>query len=124
MKGKTMKISPGMQISIPKETILIINNLFEIEKKVSIHGDVGNILRNVTKIREVIEGQGLTFEDPQGQAFTQTRADLEATISGEGTEDLYVVDVIKPIIRVSISGISQVVQKGIVIVESKSEGNQ
>lgn len=119
-----MKISPGMQISIPKETILIINNLFEIEKKVSIHGDIGNIQRNVTKIREVIEEQGLTFEDPQGQAFNQTRADLEATISGEGTENLYVVDVIKPIIRVRISGISQVVQKGIVVVESKSEGNQ
>lgn len=119
-----MKISPGMQISIPKETILIINNLFEIEKKVSIHGDTGNILRNVTKIREVIEKQGLTFEDPQGQAFNQTRADLDATISGEGTENLYVVDVIKPIIRVSISGISQVVQRGIVVVESKSEGNQ
>lgn len=119
-----MKISPGMQISIPKDTILIINNLFEIEKKISIHGDAGNLLRNVTKIREVIEAQGLTFEDPQGQAFNQTRADLDATISGEGTENLYVVDVIKPIIRVSISGISQVVQKGIVVVESKSEGNQ
>jgi len=119
-----MKISPGMQISIPKEPILIINNLFEIEKKVSIHGDAGNILRNVTKIREVFEEQGLTFEDPQGQAFNQTRADLDATISGEGTENLFVVDVIKPIIRVSISGISQVVQKGIVVVESKFEGNQ
>jgi hypothetical protein len=119
-----MKISPGTQISIPKDTILIINNLFEIEKKISIHGDVGNLLRNVIKIREVIEAQGLIFEDPQGQAFNQTRVDLDATISGEGTENLYVVDVIKPIIRISISGISQVVQKGIVVVESKSEGNQ
>ncbi len=119
-----MKIAPGMQITIPKDTITIINNLFEIEKKVSIHGDIGNLLRNVVKIREIFEEQGLTYEDPQGQAFNHTRADLDATISGEGTENLFVVDVIKPIIRVGISGISQVVQKGIVVVESKNEGNQ
>lgn len=119
-----MNIPPGMQIKIPKELIVVINNLFEIEKKISMHGDVANLQRNVTKIREAIEDQGLTFEDPQGQPFNQTRADLEATISGEGTEDLYVIDVIKPIIRVNISGISQVVQKGIVVVESESKGSK
>lgn len=119
-----MKIGPGIQVTIPKFMISIINNIFEIEKKISIHGDAGNLLRNVTKMREIIEAEGLTYEDPQGQAFNQTRADLDATISGEGTENLFVVDVIKPIIRVSISGISQVVQKGIVVVESKSEGNE
>lgn len=88
------------------------------------HGDIANLQRNVTKIREAIEEQGLTFEDPQGQPFNQTRADLDATISGEGTEDLYVIDVIKPIIRVSISGISQVIQKGIVVVESEFKGSK
>lgn len=119
-----MNISPGMQIKIPKELIVVINNLFEIEKKISIHGDVANLQRNVTKMREAIEDQGLTFEDPQGQPFNQTRSDLEATISGESAEDLYVIDVIKPIIRVNISGISQVVQKGIVVVESKFKGSE
>jgi len=119
-----MNIPPGMQIKIPKELIVVINNLFEIEKKLSMHGDVANLQRNVTKIREAIEDQGLTFEDPQGQPFNQTRTDLEATISGEGTENLYVIDVIKPIIRVNISGISQVVQKGIVVVESESKGSK
>ena len=119
-----MKINPGMTISVPKDTISIINNLFEIEKKISIHGDVGNLLRNVIKIKEIVEAQGLTYEDPQGQEFNHTRSDLDATISGEGTENLFVVDVIKPIIRVSLSGISQVVQKGIVVVESRTEGNK
>jgi len=119
-----MNIPPGMQIKIPKELIVVINNLFEIEKKISMHGDVANLQRNITKIREAIQDQGLTFEDPQGQSFNQTRADLEATISGEGTEGLYVIDVIKPIIRVNISGISQVIQKGIVVVESKSKGDE
>jgi hypothetical protein len=68
---------------------------------------------------------GFTYEDPMGQPFNETRADLEATISGSRTEDLIVVDVIKPIIRAVLRDgpgeLSKVVQKGIVIVESRKE---
>ena len=68
-----------------------------------------------------------------GQPFKETRTDLEATISGSGTDNLVVVEVIKPIIRSLIrdnSGemsakdtaqFSQVIQKGIVIVETQKE---
>jgi len=70
---------------------------------------------------------GLAYEDPMGQPFNETRTDLEATISGVGTEDLVVVEVIKPIIR-SVSngettGISRVIQKGIVVVQSRKDSN-
>jgi hypothetical protein len=54
-----------------------------------------------------------------GQIFKETRTDLEATISGSSTEDLHVVEVIKPIIRQGSRQFSRVAQKGIVIVESK-----
>ena len=53
-----------------------------------------------------------------GQSFSETRTDLEATITGEGTDNLKVVEVIKPIIRVGDKSFSRVVQKGIVIVQS------
>jgi hypothetical protein len=61
-----------------------------------------------------------------GQAFKETRTDLEATIAGTGTENLVVVEVIKPIIRATLkggeAGSSKIVQRGIVIVESR-KGN-
>jgi hypothetical protein len=116
-----MKQIQNVQIQIPKYILLIINNLFEIQKKVESTEDELNISRNLVKIIEVLEEQGLSFENPLGQSFNQTRTDLEATISGEGTENLVVVDVLKPIIRAGNSHNSIVIQKGIVIVETSKE---
>ena len=119
-----MKYNQAVHIQIPKYIFVIVNNLFEIQKNISMHGDAGNLNRNVSKIKESLEEFGITYEDPQGEFFNETRTDLDATISGQCVENLYVVDVIKPIIRASMSGISQVIQKGIVVVESKNEGNK
>lgn len=116
-----MKISQNVQIQIPKFFLTFINNMFEIQKKLDVNNDPMNIGRNLTKMIEVLEEQGLSFENPMGQKFNQTRTDLEATISGEGTENLIVVDVLKPIIRAGNSNNTVVIQKGIVIVETSKE---
>jgi hypothetical protein len=58
------------------------------------------------------------YEDPMGQNFQETRTDVEATISGKGTEHLKIVEVIKPIIRHGQRDLSRVIQKGIVVVEA------
>lgn len=107
--------------SSPKWALTLMNQLFEIEKKLSAtdKSDPSNCLRNVTKIKEALQEQGIFYEDPIGQSFKDTRTDLDATISGEGTENLKVVEVIKPIIREGSSEYSRVTQKGIVIVESQ-----
>jgi len=118
---KIMKLTQNVQVQIPKYILILINNLFEIQKKIGATDDNLNIGRNMTKIIEALEEQGLTFENPLGQRFNQTRADLEATISGEGTENLIVVDVLKPIIRMGNTNNSVIVQKGIVIVETFKE---
>ncbi len=55
-----------------------------------------------------------------GQPFNETRADLEASIAGEGTENLRVTEVIKPIIRYGEPAYSRVIQKGIVVVRSQT----
>ena len=56
---------------------------------------------------------------------TKHATDLDATIAGTGTENLVVVEVIKPIIRAIVKDgadeSSKIVQKGIVIVESRKE---
>lgn len=110
-------------MEIPKWTLITLNNLYEVEKKLVLHGDAGNAARNVEKIKDVFAELGVFYEDPMGEEFKETRTDLDATISGSGTENLVVVEVIKPIIRAGEATFSKVVQKGIVVVESK-EGNK
>lgn len=111
-------MQPSGVIEIPKFVLQVLNNLCDIDRKLSIHGDPGNARRNVERIKETIEDIKVFYEDPMGQSFSETRTDLEATITGEGTDNLKVVEVIKPIIRVGDKSFSRVVQKGIVIVQS------
>lgn len=110
------------QPSAPKWALTLLNQLFEIEKKLSATetSDPNNCLRNIAKIKDALEELGLFYEDPTGQSFKETRTDLEATISGTGTDNLRVVEVIKPIIREGKRDLSRVSQKGIVIVESQT----
>jgi hypothetical protein len=110
-------------MEIPKWILVTLNNLYEVEKKLALHGDVGNAIRNVEKMKDLFAEMGVFYEDPMGQEFKETRSDLDATICGSGTENLVVVEVIKPIVRAGEAAFSKVVQKGIVVVESK-EGNK
>lgn len=110
-------------IAAPDWLLSIANNLYDMERKISKHGDAANIQRNVDKIKERIGALGVVYEDPMGQPFRETRTDLDATIAGTGTENLVVVEVIKPIIRMGAEGLfTRVVQKGIVVVESSIQG--
>ena len=102
---------------IDKWLLIVMNNLYEIERKLIMHGNAGNVARNVERIKEALAAGGLFYEDPLGQPFKETRTDLEANISGTMTENLFVTEVIKPIIRCGTSELSRVVQKGIVVVE-------
>jgi hypothetical protein len=108
-------------IEIPKWALQMLNNLYEIERKLTAHGDPGNVGRNVEKMKGAFRNEGLFYEDPLGQPFRETRTDVEANISGQGTENLVVTDVIKPIIRFRQAEYSRVVQKGIVVVQSQDE---
>ena len=110
------------QPEVPKWASNLLNQLYEVEQKLSLHGDAGNALRNVAKMKAILEEMGLFYEDPMGELFKETRTDLEATISGEGTENLHVVEVIKPILRYGTRDLSRVFQKGIVVVECKKIG--
>ena len=136
---------PIQKIQISKSILVVINQLYELEQKLIKHGDPNNLQRNVIKMKDAFAEEGmpgdvhgqlhicLSYEDPMGQSFRETRTDLDATISGSGADNLVVVEVIKPIIRsamrISAGEISeqhkaqftQVIQKGVVIVESQKE---
>lgn len=115
-------------IKIDKVILDIINQTFEIEKKISQIKEPNSIQRNINKLKEIFlndliksDGQehGLIYHIPLGEPFNETRTDCEASIAGSGTDDLFISEVIKPIIRYSNGGISIIVQKAVVIVESK-----
>ena len=107
-----------------RRLLIVLNQVFDIEKKLTMHGDPNNIKRNISRIKDAFEELGLFYEDPTGEDFQETRTDIEVSISGQGTESLKVVDVIKPIIRLGERRYSVVAQKGIAVVEaaSKREG--
>ena len=106
---------------VPKWAKSILNNVYEALSKLEIHGDSSNIKRNLIRILDEFEEQGLIIENPINQDYNETRTDLEATIVGAETDNLYVTEVIKPIIRFTNGTVSKVVQKGIVVVESKEK---
>ena len=103
---------------ISKIVSTTLNHLYEIERKIKLHGDSANIQRNVDRIKASFEDEKLFYDDPMGINFNETRVDLEASITGESTENLVVIEVIKPIIRYGNKSLSRVVQKGIVVVKS------
>ncbi len=118
-----------MNVPLQTSTKLVLqtlNHLYDAERKLALHGDPGGVMRNIERIKDAFADAKLFYEDPMGQPFNETRADLEASIAGEGTEDLYVTEVIKPVIRYGEPSYSRVIQRGIVVVRSKTAatGNQ
>jgi hypothetical protein len=126
-------MQPAPISEAPRWVLQALNNLYDIERKLAGHGDPGNIKRNVERIKDALKDMNqdaskddheqlqFFYEDPMGQAFNETRTDLDASITGVGTENLVVVEVIKPIVRFGNSAFSRVIQKGIVVVQSKTE---
>lgn len=111
----------------------LLNQVFEIDKKASALTESNSIQRNVRNMRTWFErditatqGQGgqqvvysLTFHNPIGEPYNETRADCDASIAGSGTEHLMITDVMKPIVWLSVGGAPKViVQQAVVMVES------
>ena len=93
----------------------ILNQLFEIEKKVAQQPLEKSINRNLKRLKAPFETLGYWYHNPIGEKYTLTRLDCEATISGTATDNLVIMEVIKPIIYFQQNGQNQIIQKGIVI---------
>lgn len=108
-----------MQNNLPKEFLFVMNQVFEMENKVSKINEANSIQRNLDKIKSQFENFGLTYDNPIGQKFDETRTDCEASITGADTENLKIVEVLRPILRLSQNGVSTIVQKGLIIVKAQ-----
>ena len=118
----------------PKEQLFLINQLFEIEKKVAQLTETNSIQRNIDRLKEFYENEyvkegGFVYLNPVGEKYDETRTDCDANISGTSIENLEIIDVIRPIIVYKYKSIDPltlkevikpfIIQKGIVIVKSK-----
>ena len=119
-------------IKVPQAYLDFMNQIFEIEKKSANLKEENSIQRNLNKMKGILEEEffkgsstiGLTYHNPIGESYSDTRTDCEATIAGTGVENLEIIEVIKPIIFYAYQEnekvIKVIVQPAVVIVQSKN----
>jgi len=98
----------------------IINQFFEIEKKLAHLSGAESTQRHLARIRDHFNELGFQIHVPLGESYPDTRTDCEASIAGTSTEDLVITDVIKPIVHLAEDGAPLLLQKGVVITKSRS----
>jgi hypothetical protein len=116
---------------VPQAYLDFMNQIFEIEKKAANLKEENSIQRNLNKIKGILEEEffrgssaiGFSYHNPLGENYSETRTDCEATISGQGVDNLEIIEVIKPIIFYTYQEEEKVkkiiVQPAVVIVHSK-----
>lgn len=95
------------------------NLLFDLDKKIVSKDDNPTLLRIYDKMKSVVEEAGIFVYNPAGEKYTETRTDVEASISGSSMNNLVISDVIKPVLYKEENGRKMLLQKGVVIVNEK-----
>jgi hypothetical protein len=94
------------------------NLLFEMERKfVSGSGDEP-LIRLHRRMAKVIDDAGYYVHNPVGEAYSETRTDLEASVRQDADDETACIQsVLKPVVyRKTDGGTLILVQKGVVIV--------
>jgi hypothetical protein len=112
---------------VPQFYLDVLNQLFELEKKLGDQLDNRALARPLNRMKQlfeeslpVLEGSGslgLFVHNPYGEKYTETRTDCDASIAGEADGTLRIVEVIKPIVYLRGGGHNQIIQRGVVIAE-------
>lgn len=96
----------------------IINQLFDMQTRLKEAGTVQQFERNFTRLFSLFEEDGFIIQDPTGEAYTETRTDCEASISGRISSKMKITRTIKPIVYQKKEGALQLLQKAVVIAEN------
>lgn len=121
-----------VSLKVPQAYLDFMNQIFEIEKKANNLKEENSIQRNLNKMKGILEEEffkgspiiGLSYQNPLGENYSDTRTDCEATIAGIGVDNLEIIEVVKPIIFFAYQEEEKVkkviVQPAVVIVQSKN----
>jgi hypothetical protein len=96
--------------------LTLINQLFELEKKLTRLPDNVPMLRPVGRMWAQFAEMGYVVVNPQGEPYTDTRTDCEASIAGESLTNLRIETVVKPAIYHQAETGRQLLQKAVVVV--------
>jgi hypothetical protein len=96
----------------------IINQLYEMQVKIKESEVAQNFERNFSRLFNLFEEEGFIIQDPTGEAYTESRTDCEASISGRMSSKMKITRTIKPIIYQKKDGSVQLLQKAVVIAEN------
>ncbi len=107
-----------MNQHISSQWLQIINQIFDMEKRLSSIENSRPLERNIRRIKSQLAEMNIEYLNPIGERYSETRTDVEATISGNSTRNLMITEVIKPIIVQRNVNVQQIIQTGVVIVES------
>lgn len=100
--------------------IVIINQLFEVDQKLQAKAETVAD-RNFKRIYHELEILGYQVFNPIHRKYQETDTDVEATLTGNLKGTLHISRVLKPVIyQKSVNGDTELIQKGIVIVEAIS----
>jgi hypothetical protein len=102
-----------------QQSLAIINQVFEIKQKLEQEQMTDKFDRNLNRLFSILEEEGYICNNPWGERYTDSRSDCTANIVGKESRNMVITQVIKPIIYKKTEGTLTLVQKGIVIVESK-----
>ncbi len=98
--------------------LTLINQLFDMQRKVERMEQARSLHRNVKRMGDALAEMGFTWHDPTGEPYDETRTDCEASIAGDSSDNLRIVETLKPIVRLTHAGHPQLIQRAVVVVQS------
>ena len=98
-----------------RQIVNIINQVFEIEKKLA--ANTTNLQRNIDRIKAELSEMGYDYHVPLHEKWDETRTDCEASVAGALKSKMTITEVVKPVVHQKEAGGKKIIQKAIVVVE-------
>ncbi len=97
----------------------VLNQLHTLQMRCESKIDKDRMRRQFERIYRSFEDLGYFIKNPIGEDYNLMRLDCEASIAGDSSDDLKIVEVIKPIIYFRRERENRIVQPGVVIASSQ-----
>lgn len=94
----------------------IINQLHLLESKIRKQPELSSGLRQLERIKGVLESEGYIIDNPQGESYDGMRTDLDVSMVADPSGTMKITEVIKPVVYIRKAGENSLLQRGIVIV--------
>jgi hypothetical protein len=99
--------------------VSILNQIFDMQESLLKENASDKFERNINRMLSICAEEGYLISNPLNEKYSESRTDVEANMIGVLSSHMFIVQVVKPIIYKIADGNKLLVQKGIVMVESK-----